>query len=165
MDETTTDANRPSNGPRKAMRLVTRVAPLEMQDITEVAKDGRSPWERHREIEAHREEIKADILNLGRKATRRKWNMGFGSMNRIVSSWFTPEERLLIPGYTETLKGEHKMEPEPINPVPVEMTIAASESAPRLPHFNEAWSPEVQMEWLRAYRAQLEVVYVTVLGG
>ena len=136
----------------------------------------QTPWERHREVEAHREEIKADLLRLGQKWTREKWGIGNSAIRSAIRSWFTTEERLLIPGYARSRKGEHAVEAVPVgveaaNAPEVEVPPAEEPPAmlpplsPSLPHWSEAWTPEVQVEWLRAYRAQTEAVIVTVSGG
>jgi len=130
---------------------------VNMSETTNKAR--RTPSWRHREIEAHYEEIRADLLRLGLKRTRAKWGIGSGTIYRLINSWLSDQERALIPTYVQSLQRE--LEREPVEPEAQE-PLATSPTTPTLPGWNEAWVPEVQAEWLRAYQVKMGPVSITV---
>jgi len=93
-------------------------------------QEGVSAPERHRYIMAHKEEILADLEQLGREKTCTKW--------RIARSTLWGLERKSAELFKST------------NPVPAADPI--KNGLPPLPAFSDSWPAAVQKKWLDVYQ-------------
>jgi hypothetical protein len=108
--------------------------------------------ERHRYYEDNKEAIIADLLSLGRAATRKKWNITSSSLHSLEKRWLTEEQRATILGDNP---GRPKQQPHPsTSPTP------SNGQLPPLPQFSDKWQPEVQLKWLEIYEHIVTMVSV-----
>jgi hypothetical protein len=113
--------------------------------------------ERHRYYEANKEAIIADLLSLGRAATKKKWGIPpGGTITSLEERWLTEEQRSTIPSNP---RGRPKQQPH-------HSTIATPSNGrlPPFPPFSDNWQPEVQLEWIAVYE-KLATEKLAVIGG
>ena len=84
--------------------------------------------------------IIADLLKLGKPATRRKWRIPKGSLPRLIEKWLTPEQKAIVDsvGLEPTTK------------------FAKNGQLPALPEFSNDWEASVQVTWLQIYGELLD---------
>jgi hypothetical protein len=91
--------------------------------------------------EKNKDSIIADLLHLGKPATRRKWRIPKGSLPRLMKKWLTPEQEAAVNNVGL------KAQPE---------TGHSDGGMPELPAFSDTWDPTVQVKWLEIYGKLLE---------
>lgn len=89
----------------------------------------KNKTERHRFYDEHRYEILKDVADIGRQATREKWQIPSATMHQILTSWLDEKERSPGPGADRSTNG-HK---------------------PAFPEFSNEWDPQVQIKWLEVW--------------
>lgn len=101
--------------------------------------------ERHAYYEEHKDEIIADLLSIGRTATRKKWNIPLGgSIEGLMKRWLTTEQ---IASMAST-RGRPTT-PASDNPTPPpDPRIGVG---PKFPEFNDTWGDIVQVKWLEVF--------------
>jgi len=101
---------------------------------------------RHRYYEDNKQAIVADLLSMGRSATRKKWGISSSTLHTLQKRWLTEEQRLKIPVSLGTPPGTPGETPHPsTNSTP------SNGRLPPFPQFSDTWKPEVQLEWLEIY--------------
>lgn len=83
--------------------------------------------------------IIADLFDMGRTATREKWNIPKGTIGKLERRWLTEKQRSEI-----TSDG-----PQP---------KTQKDGLPVFPEFSTTWDPTVQVKWLEMWPA----VYIVV---
>jgi hypothetical protein len=113
--------------------------------ISQVKEEHMNPnMERHRYYEDNKEAIIADLLSVGREATRKKWNIPVGGvLPSLEKRWLTQEQRSAIPTRHRRTKA---VTPPPTNPTP------SNGRLPPFPQFSATWDPSIQVKWLEVYR-------------
>lgn len=102
---------------------------------------------KHKYYEANKAAIMADLLSIGKAATRKKWNIPKGSLGKLTERWLTEERKLKIPVNLATSPGTSEETPHPsTNSTP------SNGRLPQFPKFSDTWEPEVQLTWLEVYR-------------
>jgi hypothetical protein len=98
--------------------------------------------ERHKYYEDNKQAIIADLLSLGRAATRKKWNIPSSTMVYLEKGWLTEEQRSTVPSNP----GRPKQQPHlSTSPTP------SNGRLPPFPQFSDTWDPSVQLQWLEVY--------------
>jgi len=96
---------------------------------------------RHRYLEDHRGEITADLLSLGRVATRAKWGIPTSTMHGLQQKWLTEDQRAQIP--------------VPLTQANPAADPGAARSGngrlPNFPEFSATWDTSIQIKWLEVY--------------
>jgi len=80
--------------------------------------------------ENNKTQILADIIAIGLKKTRRKWNIPSGTFTALKKRWFGPQS-------TQDYIAEKKLHP--------------ANELPQFPAFSDSWMPTVQIKWLEVY--------------
>ena len=90
---------------------------------TERRNQGRNTQiqERHRYYEDNKEAIIADLLSIGRPATRKKWNIAQSTLCSLEERWLTKEQKAAIP-----IEGQPTQEatPHPNQLLPIQRPAA-----------------------------------------
>lgn len=102
-----------------------------------------SVTERHIYYEKNKKAIIADLLSIGRTATRKKWGIPTGS------SVHTLERRWLTTAQIAKIDSLGWGTPPP----PATLGAAENGRLPPLPFFENTWDPTVQVKWLEVYSA------------
>jgi hypothetical protein len=97
---------------------------------------------RRRRYANHKEAIIADLLTLGRSATRARWNIPSPSLYSLESRWLTPEQKAAIPSGNQPLRQANAITPD---------SAQSHNRLPPFPPFSDTWHPQVQLEWLHIY--------------
>ena len=97
---------------------------------------------RHRFYEDNKDAIIADLLSIGKAATRENWNIPKGTLGKLMSRWLTKEQKAAIPTERQPTQ---ETTPPPTNSTP------SNGQLPPLPQFSNAWEPEVQLQWFEVY--------------
>jgi len=108
--------------------------------------------ERHKYYEDNKEAIIADLLSLGRAATRKKWNIPSSTMVYLEKRWLTKEQRATILGDNP---GRPKQQHHPSTSL-----TPSNGRLPPFPPFSDTWQPEVQLQWLEVYEHIVTMVSV-----
>lgn len=95
-----------------------------VEAVVTVEKRPNNPEKARVWFHKHLQEVQADLLAIGNKATCEKWGIKHQMVSHIKSS-----------------------RPAAKN------TAAAPGSAPQLPAFSDSWQPEVQIKWLDVWLA------------
>lgn len=102
---------------------------------------GTNIRERHRYYEDNKETIIADLLSIGRVATRKKWKIPAGAtLPGLEKRWLSPEQRSII-----------KPHGPPDTSNLTTPTVQAKGKLPLFPEFSSTWDVSVQTKWLEIY--------------
>jgi len=122
--------------------------------------------ERHAYYEEHKDEIIADLLSIGRVATKKKWNIPTGSsMVGLEKRWLTAEQiasipkRSLTPTPAVPTDGKAQGFDGSSDSIDIEtekFTWPSKHSTPlnampKFPEFSGTWDAAVQIKWLELY--------------
>ena len=94
---------------------------------------------------AHLAEIEADLRAIGPDETRRKWGMAAGWLHRHFN--VLADKQL----WKASLSGQ--LAEASAGTAPAQPTVEQGDDGARLPPWNEAWDPTVQVQWLRSTTA------------
>lgn len=92
--------------------------------------------------EQNKAAIIADLLRLGKSATRSKWRIPKGSLPRLIENWLTPEQKAMV----------NSIGLEPVRDEKVHL----NGRLPAFPEFSMSWDPPVQLKWLEIYGKLLD---------
>lgn len=97
---------------------------------------------KHKFYEDNKAAIIADLLHLGKSATRGKWRIPKGTLPRLIEKWLTPEQKATV------------------NSIGLEPTTQLAENGrlPAFPEFSNSWEAPVQVKWLEIYEKLLEEI-------
>ena len=93
-------------------------------------------WRTNSEVaefyDSHKKEILADIADMGRPKTGKKWQIPSPSITGLLKRWL----------------GEKPLGPKPAP------ERSDNHHGPELPAFSNDWTPEVQMKWLETWASR-----------
>lgn len=97
-----------------------------------------NPYKRNRYYESNKTAIIADLITIGRTATRHKWGIPRGAtIFSLEKRWLTPEQIALI------------------DAIPSTQNTSTNGRLPSLPEFSD-WGASVQVKWLEVYEKLLD---------
>ena len=101
----------------------------------------------------HKDEIIADLVGIGRAATREKWNIPKGgSIHGIVARWLTPEQKAVMLSFAPKSNRSPRVSDVPTTPpIQSQPDSPGVLVIPQFPEFSETWATEIQLAWLEVY--------------